>query len=128
MPLEIIINELDVISTYKHSLPVNVELAHTPQIIHQGKSHDYHNKFLNGLLYCPPDLFVLMPPPILEFPILVNSLYLLPEQQLILTHFLLVLLDCGTVYQQIMYIMTLLDNLKSVFKILSYALRLLHLY
>ena len=42
-----------------------------------------------------------------------------------LTHFLLVLLDCGTVYQQIMYIMTLLDNLKGVFKILSYALKLL---
>ena len=30
-------------------------------------------------------------------------------------YFMLVLLDCGTVYQQIMYIMTL-DNLKSVFK------------
>ena len=75
----------------------------------------------------PPQIFLfLKPPPVLEFPILVN-LYLSPKQQLILTHFLLVLLDCGTVYQQIMYITTLLDNLKSVFKILSYALKLLHL-
>ena len=84
-------------------------------------------KFLNDLLYCPQIFLFLMPPPILEFSILVNLLYLLPEQQLILTHFLLVLLDCGTVYQQIMYIMTLLDNLKGVFKILSYAFKLLHL-
>ena len=48
----------DVVSTYKHLLLVNVELAHTPQTTHQGKSYDYHNQFLNGLFYCPPDLFV----------------------------------------------------------------------
>ena len=42
-------------------------------------------------------------PPILEFPILVNLLYLVST------------LDCGTVYQQIMYIMTLLVNLNSVY-------------
>ena len=82
-------------------------------------------KFLNGLLYCPPDLFVFNASPNTRFSILVNLLYLFPEQQLILTHFLLVLLDCGTVYQQIMYIMTLLDNLKSV--LLSFALKFLHL-
>ena len=67
-----------------------------------------------------------MPPPILEFLILVNLLYLSPKQQLILTLFFFVVVvsttDRGTVYEQIMYIMTLLDNLKSVFKILSFAL------
>ena len=81
------------------------------------------------MVYCTaPQIFLfLMPPPILEFPILVNLVYLSSEQQLILTHFLLVLLDCGTVYQHIMYIMTLLVNLNGVFKTLSYAFKLLHL-
>ena len=61
--------------------------------------------------------FIVLPPPILEFKSTSCTF-----RQNSSNSFLLVLLDCGTVYQQIMYFMTLLDNLRSVFKILSYAL------
>jgi len=63
------------------------------------------------MVYCTasPDLFLLNASP--------NRVS--HSSQLVLTHFLLVLLDSEIVHQQIMYVMTLLDNLKSVFKILS---------
>ena len=96
-----------------------MELAHTPQITHQGKSHDYHNKYLNGLLYCPQIFLFLMPPPILEFPILVNLLYLLPKQQLIVRNSFFA--STTRLWNSLPANYVHHDSVGKLFKILSYA-------
>ena len=75
---------------------------------------------LKWFIVCPPDLFDFNASPNIRVS---HSSQLVVPFAKTAAYFLLVLLDCGTVYQQIMYIMTLLDNLKGVFKILSYAFK-----
>ena len=76
-------------------------------------------KFLNGLLYCPPDLFVFNASPNTRVS---HSSQLAVPFAKTAAYFNTFLVDCGIVYHQIMYVMTLLE---SAFKILSCALKLL---